>query len=156
MLLSGLVLFSRCTKEEPKPKPEGNKELLLQLVNSYRASGCDCGTAGYFAPTTPVVWNNALERAAYDHCVDMFTNKFFSHTGSDGATVVTRLKRRGYDYKTYGENIARGYPTEKSVIEGWIKSPGHCRNIMNPNFKEIGASKVSDYWTLVLGTRKSN
>jgi len=151
MFLSGLVVFDRCAIKEDEP--EFDKELLLQLVNSYRASGCNCGSEGYFVPTVSLEWNDILERAAHDHCVDMFTNKFFSHTGSDGSDVGTRLNRRGYKWKTCGENISSGRQTEKSVIDGWMKSPGHCRNIMNPTFKEIGASRKDSYWTLVLGTR---
>jgi uncharacterized protein YkwD len=62
---------------------------------------------------------------------------------------LEREKRR-----TYGENISNGYKTEQSVIEGWIKSAGHCRNIMNPNVKEMGVAREGDYWTQVFGTRK--
>ena len=157
IFLTALVMFESCAKEAPKTEKEPDKEmdtkLLLQLVNSYRVSGCNCGSEGNFAATAPVVWNDQLEQAALDHTEDMFTNNFLSHTGSDGSNPGTRIKRRGYNYKTYGENIARGYQTEKSVIEGWIKSPGHCRNIMNPAYKEIGAARKGNYWTLVLGAR---
>jgi len=45
------------------------------------------------------------------------------------------------------------YQTEKSVIEGWIKSSGHCKNIMKPAYKEIGVARKGNYWTLVLGAR---
>jgi len=159
ILLTTLVVFGSCTKDEPETKKENKKEpenqpkLLLELVNSYRVSGCNCGSEGNFAPTTPVVWNEKLEQAAQDHSKDMSANKTLSHTGSDGSNPGTRMKRRGYDWKTYGENIAWGYQTDKSVIEGWIKSPGHCRNIMNPAYKEMGAAREGTYWTLVLGTR---
>jgi len=151
IFLSGLVLFGSCTKKEPAP--EFDKALLLQLVNSHRASGCDCGSEGSYATTNPLVWNDALERAARDHCTDMFTNNFLSHTGSNGSSVGVRLERRNYKWKTYGENIALGYQTEKSVIDAWMKSPGHCKNIMNPNYTEMGASRKGNYWTLTLGTR---
>ena len=157
IFLTALIIFSSCAKEAPEtekvPDKEINPKLLLQLVNSYRVAGCNCGSEGNFAATAPVAWNDQLEQAALDHTEDMFTNKFLSHTGSDGSNPGTRIKHRGYNYKTYGENIASGYQTEKSVIEGWIKSPGHCRNIMNPNYKEMGAARKGNYWTLVLGAR---
>ena len=151
IFFSGFVLFVSCTEKEPAP--EFDKALLLQLVNSHRAAGCDCGSEGYFASAAPVVWNVALERAARDHSEDMFAKNFFSHTGSDGSTVASRLERHKYNWKSYGENIGRGYQTEKSVIEGWMKSAGHCRNIMNPSLNEMGASRKGNYWTLILGTR---
>jgi len=130
-----------------------NRELLLHLINVYRTSGCDCGTEGYFAPATFVIWNDTLELAAKEHSTDMFSKNFFSHTGSDGSSMSDRIKRLGYNWTTCGENIGQGYKNEEQVVEGWINSPGHCRNIMNPNFKEIGAAKTGDYWTLVFGAR---
>jgi len=154
-LLAGFVLFGSCDKEEdPEMKQQIDKDLLLQLVNSYRSAGCNCGSEGYFAPTTPVAWHNSLALAAQGHSEDMFKKNFFSHTGSDGSTLGVRVSRSGYDWQTCGENIAMGHKTEKDVIEGWINSPGHCKNIMNPNFKEMGVFKSGDYWTQVFGTRK--
>ena len=131
-----------------------NKNQVLRLINAYRSSGCDCGTEGVFAPATPVKWNETLERAAKAHCLDMFTNNFFSHTGSDGSNCGSRLDKFQYQWQSYGENIGKGYKNEKDVVEGWIKSPGHCRNIMNPNVKEIGLAKKGEYWTLVLAAHK--
>ena len=154
-LLAGFVLFGSCDKEEePEINQQIDKDLLLQLVNSYRTAGCNCGSEGYFGPTTTVVWNNLLELTAQDHSEDMFKNSFFNHTGNDGSNPGVRLGRRGYDWQTYGENIAMGYKTEQAVIEGWINSPGHCKNIMNPNFKEMGVFRSGDYWTQVFGTRR--
>ena len=60
-----------------------------------------------------------------------------------------------------GENIAAGYSTVLSVMEGWLKSPGHCANIMSPYFREIGAAKAVNlnstyhtYWTLDLASKR--
>jgi len=150
IILSAVVMFGNCSKNEPPP--EFDKELLLELINTHRKTGCKCGEDN-FAPTTPVKWNTALERAARAHSEDMFTNNFFSHTGSDGSSVGARLERHNYKWKNYGENIARGAHTEKSVIDAWIKSAGHCRNIMNRNFTDVGASKKGNYWTLILATQ---
>ena len=137
-----------------------NKAKMLELVNKHRTTGCNCGgTTGKMAPTTPVVWNNTLELVAYDHSYDMRTNNFFSHTSSDGSTFTQRLTRRGYSsYRTAGENIAGGYSTEELVVNGWITSEGHCKNIMNPDFKEIGVSMVKGgslnyYWTMMLASK---
>jgi len=151
-----VILFSGCQKESDPEILNGtdiNKTLLLQLVNNYRTNGCTCGE-DYFAPTTTLVWNNTLELVAHDHSSDMYKNNLFSHTGSDGSDPGNRVTRRNYDWITCGENIAKGYPTEQNVIKGWIDSPGHCKNIMNPNFREMGVSKVGDYWTQVFGAQK--
>ena len=155
-LLLTCTLPSSCQKVsqiERNDESSINKGLVLQLINDYRTAGCDCETEGYFAPTTSVIWNDTLELAAKEHSTDMFTENFFSHTGSDGSSMSERIKRLGYDWKTCGENIGQGYKNEEQVVKGWINSPGHCRNIMNPNFKETGAAKAGDYWTLVFGAR---
>ena len=143
------------TPTDTTKKPETiNKTLLLKLVNDQRAAGCDCGEKGYFAPANPVTWNDKLELAAGDHCSDMYENDFFDHTGSDGSKFSDRVKRREYNYNGGGENIAWGYSTEQEVINGWLGSPGHCANIMNPGFKEMGVAKIDIYWTQVFGIPK--
>ena len=129
-----------------------NKSLLLQLVNDARAKGCNCGTT-YMPPAPPVIWNDLLEQAAYNHSNDMYTKNYFSHYGLDGSTPATRVTAVGYRWRALGENLAKGYLNESSVIAGWLKSPGHCRNIMNPKFKDMGVSKVGSYWTQELALK---
>jgi uncharacterized protein YkwD len=84
----------------------------------------------------------------------MYGKNFFDHTGSNGSSPGDRITKYNYNWSTYGENIAKGYPTEQSVIEGWIKSPGHCVNIMNGSFRETGIAKTGDYWTQNFGSQR--
>jgi uncharacterized protein YkwD len=39
-----------------------------------------------------------------------------------------------------GENIAAGQPTAEQVVAGWLKSAGHCANLMDPDFSEMGVA----------------
>ena len=73
-------------------------------------------------------------------------NKYFAHIGSDGSTAGSRIEEAGYNWRTYGENIGQGYKSEEEVIEGWLHSAGHCKNIMSKNFN--GLYNIS-YITLV-------
>ena len=154
-ILLGIILFVSCTdtKEEPEVMSEVNKEQLLYLVNLYRAAGCNCGQYGDFPPVDPLVWNDTLQLAAWDHSRDMNKKNFFDHIGSDGSNPGTRMTKRGYIWKAAGENIAKGTFTDNVLIHGWISSAGHCVNIMDPNFKEMGISQVGNYWTQVFGAR---
>lgn len=152
------AVITSCTKEsapatntDPVPSTV-NKTVLLQLVNDARKKGCNCGDT-YYAPAPAVTWNDQLERAAYNHSNDMYQKKYFSHTGSDGSGSGERISSAGYTWKFYGENIAAGYLNEKEVVAGWLSSPGHCANIMNKNYKEMGVAKVGDYWTQEFGSR---
>ena len=165
-LLVVVTMFFSCSKEidhisNPAPNNADmaptnsniNRQVLLNLVNSYRSSGCNCGSE-YYPPVAEVRWNNTLEHAAKAHTDDMNNNNYFSHTGRDGSTPGDRISRFNYNWSAYGENIAKGYLTEQSVIEGWINSPGHCANIMSGNFREMGIARTGNYWAQEFGTQR--
>lgn len=123
---------------------------VLDLVNERRAAGADCDSEGDFAPAGPLTMNGALQCAARNHSMDMAVRGFFSHVNPDGDTPGERISASGYSPSGWGENIAGGYPTPESVVDGWMNSDGHCANIMNGNFTEIGVGYYEGaYWTLV-------
>ena len=119
----------------------------------------DCRSAGRFAATTPLRWNTQLTQAALGHSEDMATKNYFSHTSADGRSFVNRIDATGYVWSTIGENIAAGYPSVNAVIDGWLASDGHCANLMNPAFQDMGmvcvpgtpTSTYRTYWALELG-----
>jgi uncharacterized protein YkwD len=129
-----------------------NRKQMLKLVNDIRKKGCQCGDT-YYNPAPPVAWNSLLEEAAYKHSTNMYNKKFFSHAAPDGSRGGTRLERVGYAWKLFGENIGEGYKTEKEMIDGWLASPGHCKNIMKKEFKEMGVARAGNLWTQEFGAR---
>ena len=127
-------------------------------INQYRAAGASCRTAGQFAAAPPLTWNAKLTQAATGHSQDMAAQNYFSHTSLDGRTLADRINATSYLWSTIGENIAAGYPTVNAVVDGWMASDGHCANVMNPNFSEMGlaciassSSAYSTYWTMDAG-----
>lgn len=131
-----------------------DKKLLLELVNQARSKSCRCGGEKQKA-TTPLQWDEALERAAEKHANDMAAGEFFSHTGSDQSSVSDRVDREQFEWRAVGENIAMGHQDEKMVVEGWMNSPGHCKNIMSPDFKYMGVAVSADgkYWVQVFADK---
>ena len=129
-----------------------NKAVMLQLVNNVRQAGCNCG-ATVMPPVSPVVWNDLLALAADNHSKDMLANNYFNHTGLNGSTPGDRIRAVGYNWRAYGENIAYNYPTEQAVMNGWLNSEGHCMNIMNGTFNEMGVAREGNYWTQEFGRR---
>ena len=121
---------------------------MLNLVNTARKDGRYCGSK-YYKPVRALRWNDQLELAAQVHSADMFENNFLSHTGSDGHKVDDRLYDQHYFWKSCGENVAYGALYENEVMKEWLKSPGHCANIMNPSYTEMGAWLTGMYWTQV-------
>jgi uncharacterized protein YkwD len=131
----------------------------LARLNQMRAAGADCGSSGRFAAAPPVVWNALLTQAADGHSRDMAAQNYFSHTSLDGRSMSARVSATGYAWSSLGENIAAGYGSVNDVMQGWITSPGHCANLMNPGFTEVGmacapgasGARYSTYWTMNLG-----
>lgn len=131
------------------------QEVMTQ-VNAARASSRYCNQVFYPA-AQPLSWNLKLFNAAAGHSAEMANNNYFSHTGLDGRTSAERATGAGYTWRTVAENISGGRSTIQATIEGWLKSPGHCANIMNGQFVDIAVSCVANpssefkkYWTMVL------
>jgi uncharacterized protein YkwD len=157
----GTIVSFTPIPSQPDPGVVDIRDEFLAAVNQARSVNQICGSTPY-GPAPPVSWSDDLAMAAYLHSEDMALNDFFSHTGSDGSSAGQRISRQGYPWITYGENIAVGYPTVSSVLQGWLGSEGHCQNMMNPAFTEIGAgyaigpfggNPAARYWTFDLADR---
>ncbi|WP_347912042.1 CAP domain-containing protein [Pseudomonas grandcourensis] len=136
---------------------EGQK-LLIEL-NAARAKPRQCGTQSFNA-TAPLAWNATLATAAEGNSRSMANNNYFDHKDRDGRTPGDRAELAGYDFQQIGENIAAGQDSVRKVVEGWLTSPGHCANLMNPQFRELGAAYATDpksdagiYWTAMFGAQ---
>ena len=147
--------------ESPKPSPkevikkeeiieDENARELLQLVNQLRKQGCRCGRKR-MKPAPPLKMNRLLNRAARSHANDMASNDFFEHRGSNGSSISDRISKAGYDWQAVGENIFWGRAGIQEVFEGWKDSPGHCKNLMSKDFREMGFAKVGIYWVQEFG-----
>lgn len=84
--------------------------------------------------------NLQLLRAAQHHARNMARFKEMDHDlpQADLPTMVDRALYYGYAYRWLGENVAYGYPDARSVVAGWMDSPGHRANILGSDFTEIG------------------
>ena len=105
------------------------EQQVVDLTNEQRQQhGC----------TTALVLSAQLIAAASAHSQDMALHDLFSHTGSDGSTMVRRVVATGYNYSQLAENLAAGPITAEDVVAGWMSSPGHRANILNCNLRELG------------------
>ena len=125
---------------------------VLGLVNQHRAAGADCGSTGAFGPADPLTMNVALRCAARNHSMDMGTEGYFDHYTPEGSGPGDRLDEAGYSGSAWAENIAWGYATPAVVVSGWMASPGHCSNIMQPHLTETGVGYYAgNLWTQTFG-----
>ena len=67
-------------------------------------------------------------------------SKVFGHTRPDGNSFNTAAKEAGFDGDYIGENIAGGRMTPADVVEGWMNSEGHRKNILRPEYNYIGVA----------------
>jgi len=128
------------------------RALVIAGTNEYRQ--------GYGCP--PLSVHPGLTRAAQKHAEDMAASDFFSHISADGRTLADRVDAVGYHYRLVGENIAAGFEDALEVVDSWMESEEHRKNILNCEFEETGIGYVfvpndpgqetwKYYWVQVLG-----
>jgi uncharacterized protein YkwD len=142
--------------QSPAPQSPALAARALELVNDIRAKGTHCG-ARVFAAVAPVKLSSTLSSVALGHAADMAQHEYFEHEDLSGHTPAERVRAVGYAEKLVGENIAYGPESADEVVRGWLDSPGHCENIMDPRFAEMGiafsAGRMSRrglYWVQLL------
>lgn len=96
--------------------------------------------------------NWELSRVARHKSQDMRDKHYFSHTSSTYGDPFKMIRDYGIRFSYAGENIAMGQTTAQQVMKGWMESPGHRKNILSPNFTEIGVGYAEGgtgryYWT---------
>ena len=135
-------------------------EEALRLINAARASGAHCG-ASAMAPAPALRWDGRLQQAAFVHSAEMASANYFEHESPEGRTVRDRVAATHYPMKGVGENIAGGDESIAEAVQGWLGSPAHCENLMDPHFTDVAVACVAQpntqwgtYWTMVLGQRR--
>jgi uncharacterized protein YkwD len=131
---------------------------VLALVNAARSESRRCG-AVLLPPAPPLLASRPLDQVAARYAGEMAAGGPFAHVGADGRSAAQRVADGGYAARASGENLALGPTTADEVVAGWLASPGHCSNLMNPRFAEMGlgiavsarpAPRV--YWTQLFAT----
>ena len=160
-LIACACFAAGCGDLTEEDRPSGFSPLELQMldeVNAQRAKGATCG-GKQMPPSEPLVLVRALTDASAAHSEDMAQNGYFSHTGQDGSSPTARAQRQGYEGGGVGENIAAGRDTVPAVMQQWMASSGHCKNIMRANYKVFGIgyaqahqSVYRHYWTQMFGS----
>jgi uncharacterized protein YkwD len=118
---------------------------VLGLANTERAKvGCRA-----------MRMDGRLRTAARRHSADMQRRRFFAHTNPSRVAFSQRIVAAGYPRTYMAENIAKGYPTPRAVMAGWMKSPGHRANLLNCRYKAMGVGLTrgsgGPWWTQTFG-----
>jgi uncharacterized protein YkwD len=128
----------------------------LALVNRVRQSPQRCGLRR-LPPAGPLRLSAKLSEAAMQHARDMARRHYFEHQDPAGRTPADRVRATGYAERRVGENLAYGVLSTGEAIAGWIKSPAHCENLMDADFREMGIAYAREqgehtelFWVQVL------
>lgn len=95
----------------------------------------------------PLTIDTELSKVARLKSEDMKNKMYFSHTSPTYGTPFDMLKQFNISYKSAGENIAKGQKTAQAVVDAWMNSEGHRKNILSSSFTHIGVGHSSSYWT---------
>jgi len=135
--------------DPPAPPAPAVSPMLRDMLDRVNAERSARGLA-------PMRYDDRLVLAAQRHSDDQARRGRMSHTGGDGSTMSIRVDRVGYDWRRLAENVAYGQPDVAAVMDAWMSSAGHRRNILSTNV-HLGAGVAygtdgRPYWTQVFGT----
>lgn len=122
------------------PNAPVQQQILTLINDNRRAHGCGS-----------VTLDRRLIEAANGHAADMARHDYFAHESPDGQGAGDRVTDAGYNWKHYGENIARGVDSAYAVVDGWMHSPEHRHNILDCTLEQMGvgiaiAGDRTVYW----------
>jgi stress response protein SCP2 len=150
--LDGLARdFGVEVEDHPRPdRPSPDGDVVAMVVAGTNAERAAAGLA-------PLTVEARLTAAALAHGTDMAARDFFAHESPEGRSVADRVTAAGYAYRIVAENIAAGQRDAAEVVTGWMNSPGHRANILNPELRQIGVGRAAGgtygtYWVQVFGT----
>ncbi|WP_432363765.1 S-layer homology domain-containing protein [Sporosarcina sp. UB5] len=122
----------------PEPPPsqmdDAQAALTINLVNNERRQ----------QNLATLTEDKSLSAIAQAKAEDMANNNYFAHNSPTYGTVGDMLDHFNYNWTAYGENIAKGYTTAETVVQGWMESPGHRANILQSRFTNIGTGYATD------------
>lgn len=124
------------------PPPAGELAEVFTLINTARSTTQQCGTKT-MPPVQPLAYDANIGQAAQLHAEDMAAKNYFEHVSLDGRSFVDRINATSYDGSPAGENIAMGFQSAADVVNGWLASPGHCTNLMDADFDDVGLGLAS-------------
>jgi uncharacterized protein YkwD len=125
------------SRPHPPDVPSGGTTYAESIVDAMNRERAAHGLV-------PLRLEPRLSLAAEDRVADMMRKRYFDHVSPDGINPFTWVRQRGYRYRLVGENLALGYRSSQSVVNGWMNSPGHRANILESGFDEVGIAFVNE------------
>ncbi len=130
--LMGMLFFAPASAQifninQPEVKSL-NTEEILNIVNQERLQ----------YNLDVLMLNENLQSAAQAKAEYLMTEQIFSHYGKNGEPFSTWIKQNDYQYLRVGENLAISFEDNEKIVQAWLNSETHRKNILNPYYQETG------------------
>ncbi|MFU8805350.1 MAG: CAP domain-containing protein [Bradymonadaceae bacterium] len=123
------------------------EEYILERINLARQEENLCGTTPY-GPSQPLEMDPQLRCAARIHSWDMAGRNYYSHQTPEGLSPTGRVSIVPGPNRTAAENIYQWLTSPENIFQGWMNSPGHCRNMLCGSYSRVGIGIYADHHTL--------
>lgn len=87
-----------------------------------------------------------VKNVAHKKAQDLINSNYFDHNSPNYGSPFDMLRTFGINYRSAGENIAKGQTTPEQVMKDWMNSPGHRQNILKPEYDTIGVGFYHGAW----------
>jgi uncharacterized YkwD family protein len=137
-------------QEEAAPAPEQKQTPTGTEISAFESRVIDLTNEQRRKNGLPNLQpDTALSNVAQEKSNDMQAKNYFSHTSPTYGSPFDMMRDFGVSYNTAGENIAMGQRSAEEVVNAWMNSEGHRKNILSPNYTHIGVGHTSqgNYWT---------
>lgn len=111
---------------------EEYEQVLFEMVNTARTEN----------GLPALSWSNALAGIARNHGADMIQRGYYDHVDPEGRGPDYRADAAGISYYLISENIAAGNVSPEVIFDGWMASPDHRYNILDPEVDQVGIGVV--------------
>ena len=129
LLISSQVAIS-------KPVSVIDPNSVVQATNQVRAA----------AGLQPLTVSPLLQSASDEKALDMAVKKYFAHNSPQGQKPWYWIEKNHYDFSSAGENLAINYTNAKDLLAAWLESPEHRKNLLNPDYQDIGVGVKNFYY----------
>lgn len=135
VILSALAIqsgnFSNAIKNKGNVLAYSSSMSRRELLSNTNLNRADAGAK-------PLKANSLLNQAAQAKANDMAKKNYWSHNTPSGDSPWTFVEAKGYQYQKLGENLAAGFINAGAVVKGWLASPSHKANLLDPAYSEVG------------------
>jgi uncharacterized protein YkwD len=153
------ALLSACAA--PPPGPPQSRLATMQAAPADSSAAATLNRARAASGLGPLSRHRTLDAVARRHAQDMVVHDFYGHRSADGRNVRDRVNGAGYASCMRAENIAWGQDSQAIVLDAWLRSPSHRRNILHPKARHFGLAGLRDpdgpydpVWVMVVATTR--